>query len=84
MVQPFAHVLNVLKSPFRGLPGAAFRPKWAIRVVADKLAVTPPNVVSGRFQRVPTCRERVLNSPDLGFDSGGTLRRRCEELRRTV
>ena len=70
--------------PVREAPGADFRPKWATGVVAGKLAVTAPNVVSGRFQRVPTCKESVLNAPDLGFDSGGTLRRRCEELRRTV
>ena len=70
--------------PVREAPGADFRPKWAIRVVAKKLAVTAPNVVSGRFQRVTTCRECVLNAPPLGFDSGGTWWRRCEELRRTV
>ena len=69
--------------PVRGAPGADFRPKWAIRVVAEKLAVTAPNVVSGRFQRVPTCRECVLNATPLGFDSGCTWWRRCEELRRT-
>jgi hypothetical protein len=35
--------------PVREAPGADFRPKWAIRVVAKKLAVTTSNVISGRF-----------------------------------
>ena len=70
--------------PVREAPGADFRPKWATGVVAKKLALTPPNVVSGRLQRDPTCRECALNAPDLGFDSGGTSRRRCEEMQRTA
>ena len=84
MVMVSLCVVIVKKSPFRGLPGADFRPKWAIRVVAKRLAVTAPNVVSVRFQRVSTFRECVLNATALGFDSDGNWWRQCEELRRTV
>ena len=52
--------------PVREAPGPAFCPKWAIRVVAEQVALTAPNVVSGRFQRVPTFRECVINAHHLG------------------
>jgi hypothetical protein len=65
----------------RGLIFAETEPQG---MVAKNIDVTAPNVVSGRVQRAPTCREHYINAPHLGCDSGGTLRRRCEELRRTV